>query len=176
MYHGYRTVWQALGTLTVDNIVKSETDGFFTEEDNDQYLTPYLTQVDGPRFRFNGKIYDRYKFLASWEKIKSHVIHHYVQHISHEPWPGYNDAARKMERWYHYDPREGTGLGKREQGIVESWLLVDVVRNDLGSTEPAPPSLVQVQVQELMEIATPTDYRWPPLLAMEMDVPGLPRS
>eukprot|EP00962_Isochrysis_galbana_P031342 scaffold10220_cov144-Isochrysis_galbana.AAC.7 len=24
MYHGYRTVWQALGTLTVDNIIKSE--------------------------------------------------------------------------------------------------------------------------------------------------------
>jgi len=23
-----------------------------------------------------------------------------------------------MERWYHYDPREGTGLGKREQGIL----------------------------------------------------------
>eukprot|EP00962_Isochrysis_galbana_P022145 scaffold6575_cov120-Isochrysis_galbana.AAC.1 len=23
-----------------------------------------------------------------------------------------------MERWYHYDPRDGTGLGKREQGIL----------------------------------------------------------
>jgi len=59
--NGYRTVWQALGTLTltVDNTIKSETEGFFTEEDNDQYLTPYLTQIYGPRFRFNGKIYDR---------------------------------------------------------------------------------------------------------------------
>jgi len=43
MYQGYRTVWQALGTLTVDNIIKGETEGFFTDEDNDQYLTPYLT-------------------------------------------------------------------------------------------------------------------------------------
>jgi len=42
--------------------------------------------------------------------------------------------------------------------LVGSWLLVDVVRNDyLGPTEHAPPSLVQVQ--ELMEIATPTDGR-----------------
>eukprot|EP00962_Isochrysis_galbana_P019033 scaffold5535_cov135-Isochrysis_galbana.AAC.1 len=80
---------------------------------DDQYLTPYLTQIDGPKFRFNGKIYDRYKFLASWEKIKSHVIQHYVQHISHEPWPGYNEVARKMERWYHYDARDGTGLGRQ---------------------------------------------------------------
>eukprot|EP00962_Isochrysis_galbana_P050336 scaffold21757_cov183-Isochrysis_galbana.AAC.1 len=118
LYQGYRKVWQALGTLTVDNIIKSETEGFFTDEDNDQYLTPYLTQIDGPKFRFDGKIYDRYKFLASWERIKSHVIQHYVQHISHEPWPGYNEVARKMERWYHYDPRDGTGLGKREQGTL----------------------------------------------------------
>eukprot|EP00962_Isochrysis_galbana_P043168 scaffold16353_cov159-Isochrysis_galbana.AAC.1 len=66
----------------------------------------------------DGKIYDRYKFLASWEQIKSHVIQHYVQHISHEPWPCYNEVARKMERWYHYDPRDGTGLGKREQGTL----------------------------------------------------------
>eukprot|EP00962_Isochrysis_galbana_P055457 scaffold27246_cov114-Isochrysis_galbana.AAC.1 len=23
-----------------------------------------------------------------------------------------------MERWYHYHPRDGTGLGKREQGTL----------------------------------------------------------
>jgi len=99
-------------------------------EDNDRYLTPYLTQIDGPHFRYNGKIYDRYKFLASWEKIKSHVIQNYVQHISHEPWPGYNDAARKMGPWYNYNPRDGTGLGKRKQGIL---LPIDHVERTLAT-------------------------------------------
>eukprot|EP00962_Isochrysis_galbana_P015374 scaffold4407_cov123-Isochrysis_galbana.AAC.11 len=66
MYHGYRTVWQALGTLTVDNIIKSETDGFFTEEDNDQYLTPYLTQIDGPR---SSALTARYMIDAPWTDV-----------------------------------------------------------------------------------------------------------
>jgi hypothetical protein len=29
---------------------------------------------------------------------------------------GYKLIAEKLFRWYNYDPRDGTGLGKREQG------------------------------------------------------------
>eukprot|EP00962_Isochrysis_galbana_P026189 scaffold8106_cov107-Isochrysis_galbana.AAC.15 len=49
-----------------------------------------------------------------------------------------------MERWYNYDPREGTGLDKREQGIL---LPIDHA--------PPPPSQIDLITTKIAPSALP---------------------
>jgi hypothetical protein len=70
-YQGYKKLWIQFGTLTasqltVDNIINGTR--FCIEDENDQYIRPYLAEEDGTHFKFNGKKFDKYKFLASFEK------------------------------------------------------------------------------------------------------------
>jgi hypothetical protein len=97
-----------------DNIINGTR--FYTEDENDLYIRPYLTEEDGTHLKVNGKKFDRYNFLASFEKIIAHVIQTYADDITYEAWLGYKLIAEKMSKWYNYDPRDGTGLGQREQG------------------------------------------------------------
>jgi hypothetical protein len=41
-------LWIKFGTLTVDNIINGS--GFYTEDETDQYIHPYLTEEDGTYF------------------------------------------------------------------------------------------------------------------------------
>jgi hypothetical protein len=54
---------------TVDSIINGTR--FYTEDENDQYIRPYLTEEDGTHFKINGKKFDRYGFLASFAKMKA---------------------------------------------------------------------------------------------------------
>jgi hypothetical protein len=67
--HGSRIKF---GTLTVDNIINGSE--FYTEDENDRYIRPYLTEADGTHFKIDGKKFDQYKLFASFEHIKAHVI------------------------------------------------------------------------------------------------------
>jgi hypothetical protein len=146
MHHAYRRLWQNFGPLTVDNIINgtrfytedendqyikpylTSEDGprfridgkhgtrFYTEDENDQYIKPYLTSEDGPRFRIDGKTYDRYKYPKSFQKIIDHVVRLHADDSTYEPWPGYKAMATRMCRSYNFDPRDGNGLGRYEQG------------------------------------------------------------
>jgi hypothetical protein len=117
IYHGYKKLWIKFGTFTVDNIINGSE--FYTEDENDQNIRPYLTEEDGTHFKIDGKKLDRYKFLASYKKIKTHVTEAYANNITYEPWPGYKLMADKMCRWYDYDPRDIPGLGTMGQGRKE---------------------------------------------------------
>jgi hypothetical protein len=48
-----------------------------------------------PTLKVNRQKFDRYKFLASFEKIKAHAIQTYADDITYEPWLGYKLIAKK---------------------------------------------------------------------------------
>jgi hypothetical protein len=53
IYHGYKKLWIKFGTLTADNIINGSE--FYTEDENDQYICPYLTEEDGTHFKIDEK-------------------------------------------------------------------------------------------------------------------------
>jgi hypothetical protein len=55
-------------------------------------------------------------FLKSFQKIIDHVVRLYADDSTYEPWPGYKAMATRMCQWYNFDPRDGNGLGRHEQG------------------------------------------------------------